>query len=335
METSRFSYHLSKDLIAKYPVQRGHERLLVINRSTGAILHCQFDDILSYLYPGDVLVMNDTKVIPARLIGSKETGGAVEVFLLKKIDGPRWQCLINASKPPKSGSALRFADNLEARVEKRDDKDYVVLFSDEERVLSSGRVPLPPYIDREPEPLDSDAYQTVYARYDGSVASPTAGLHFTQEMLGRIESLGVELVFVTLHVGLGTFTPVRTMSVEEHTMHPEEFFVTDQAADAIHEAMMQGRRIVAVGTTTTRVLEHLMHSQGKITPGKGTTNIFIYNGFAFKAVQALITNFHLPCSTLLMLVSAFTGHDLIMKAYKEAVERKYRFFSYGDAMLII
>ena len=279
--------------------------------------------------------MNNTKVIPARLIGTKKTGGAVEVFLLKKIEGARWKCLINASKPPKLGSVLSFADNLEALVEKRDGKDYVVIFSDEERVLSLGRVPLPPYIDREPEPLDSDAYQTVYARYDGSVASPTAGLHFTQEMLGRIESLGVELVFVTLHVGLGTFTPVRTMSVEEHTMHPEDFFVTEQAANAVYEAMMQGRRIVAVGTTTTRVLEHLMHTQGKITPGKGTTDIFIYNGFAFKAVQALITNFHLPCSTLLMLVSAFTGHDLIMKAYKEAVERKYRFFSYGDAMLII
>jgi S-adenosylmethionine:tRNA ribosyltransferase-isomerase len=228
-----------------------------------------------------------------------------------------------------------FADKLEALVEKKEGKYYVLTFSDKKKVLSIGKIPLPPYIDREPEEKDSESYQTVYARHDGSVASPTAGLHFTQDMLLTIESSGIEIVYVTLHVGPGTFTPVRTDIIEEHTMHPEEFSVTDKAADAINNAKAQGKRIISVGTTTTRVLEHLMHSQGRICPGKGSTDIFIYNGFSFKTVGALLTNFHLPCSTLLMLVCAFGGHDLIMKAYKEAVERRYRFYSYGDAMLII
>jgi S-adenosylmethionine:tRNA ribosyltransferase-isomerase len=196
-------------------------------------------------------------------------------------------------------------------------------------------VPLPPYIDREPEDLDREAYQTVYARHDGSVASPTAGLHFTGEMLDSMASSGVELVFITLHVGPGTFTPVRTASVEEHAMHEEEFVVSDEAAGALQKAMEHKRRVVAVGTTTTRVLEHLLRSEGKVVPGRGSTDIFIHDGFVFGAVDALLTNFHLPRSTLLMLVSAFAGHELVMKAYSEAVQRRYRFFSYGDAMLII
>jgi S-adenosylmethionine:tRNA ribosyltransferase-isomerase len=335
METELFSYNLPRELIARYPLERGMEKLLVVERETGKIFHKQFSDLLSYLHAGDVLVLNDTKVIPARLLGRKETGGHVEVLLLKQIEGMKWRCLVSASKPTRAGAVIMFADNLEAVVENKEGKDYVLTFSDEKQVLRMGKIPLPPYIDREPEDLDSESYQTVYARHDGSVASPTAGLHFTQDMLGKIEASGIEVVYVTLHVGPGTFTPVRTESIEEHTMHPEEFSVTDHAADAINNARAKGKRIVSVGTTTTRVLEHLMYSQGRISPGKGSTDIFIYNGFSFKSVGALLTNFHLPCSTLLMLVSAFGGHDQIMKAYKKAVERRYRFYSYGDAMLII
>jgi S-adenosylmethionine:tRNA ribosyltransferase-isomerase len=335
METKLFSYYLPRELIARYPLERGMERLLVVKRDTGKIFHKQFSDLPSYLHPADVLILNDTKVIPARLMGRKETGGQVEVLLLKQLEGTKWRCLLGASKPTRAGAVIRFADDLEARVENREGKDYVLTFSDEKKVLSIGRIPLPPYIDREPEDMDSESYQTVYARHDGSVASPTAGLHFTKDMLLEIESSGIEIVYVTLHVGPGTFTPVRSESIEEHTMHPEEFSVSDKAADAINNARAKGKRIVSVGTTTTRVLEHLMHSQGRISPGKGSTDIFIYDGFSFKSVGALLTNFHLPCSTLLMLVSAFGGYDQIMKAYKEAVEQRYRFYSYGDAMLII
>ncbi len=335
MKTELFSYNMPRQLIAGYPLERGMERLLVVERDTGKIFHKQFSDLPAYLHPGDVLVLNDTKVIPARLLGRKVTGGQVEVLLLKQIEGTKWRCLVSASKPTRAGAVIMFADNLEALVENREGKDCVLTFSEEKKVLSIGKIPLPPYIDREPEEKDSESYQTVYARHDGSVASPTAGLHFTKDMLGNIESSGIEIVYVTLHVGPGTFTPVRTESIEEHTMHPEEFAVTHKAADAINNARAKGKRIVSVGTTTTRVLEHLMHSQGRISPGKGSTDIFIYNGFSFKSVGALLTNFHLPCSTLLMLVSAFGGHDRIMKAYKEAVERRYRFYSYGDAMLII
>ncbi len=335
METDLFSYCLPGELIAQYPLERGKDRLLVIDRRTGELFHRQFEDILSYLYPGDVVVLNDTRVIPARLMGKKETGGVVEVLLLKQVGGPRWRCLVSASKPARVGSLLLFSGNLTARVEKREDKDYVLFFSDENQVLNIGDVPLPPYIDRKPEAMDSVTYQTVYACHDGSVASPTAGLHFTQDILQRMESSGIEVVYVTLHVGLGTFIPVRTRSVEDHAMHPEEFSVTDAAAVSINNAITQERRIVAVGTTTTRVLEHLMHTRGRIIPGKGATDIFIYKGFPFKAVNSLLTNFHLPRSTLLMLVSAFGGHDLIMKAYQDAVNRKYRFYSYGDAMFII
>jgi S-adenosylmethionine:tRNA ribosyltransferase-isomerase len=335
MQTELFSYNLPKELIARYPLERGMDRLLVVERETGRIFHRQFSDLLSYLYPGDVLVLNDTKVIPARLTGRKITGGQVEVLLLKQIDGPKWRCLVSASKPTRVGTVIIFEHNLEALVEDRQSEYHVLRFSDEKQVLNIGKIPLPPYIDREPEEKDSESYQTVYAHHEGSVASPTAGLHFTQDMLGKIESSGIDIEYVTLHVGPGTFTPVRSDIIEQHTMHPEEFSVTEKAASAINNAKVKGKRIVSVGTTTTRVLEHLIHSQGRISPGKGSTDIFIYNGFSFKSVGALLTNFHLPCSTLLMLVSAFGGHDRIMKAYQEAIERRYRFYSYGDAMLII
>lgn len=335
MKTSLFSYDLPRDLIARYPVDRGKERLLVVERGTGRLFHKQFEDIHSYLMPGDVMVLNDTRVIPARLKGRKQTGGVVEVLLLKHLEGPRWCCLLNASKPTKAGSIVKFSDGLSAIVEKAEGKNYMLIFSDEEKVLSTGAMPLPPYIGREPIDRDFETYQTVYAREEGSIASPTAGLHFSQEMLSSIEATGVEIAFITLHVGIGTFTPVRTEHVEEHMMHQEEFHVSDRSAAVINTAISQGRRIVAVGTTTTRVLEHLMSTQGRIEPGKGATDIFIYNGFPFKAVSSMLTNFHLPCSTLLMLVCAFGGNDLVMSAYREAVQMKYRFYSYGDAMLII
>jgi S-adenosylmethionine:tRNA ribosyltransferase-isomerase len=335
MDTARYDYHLPKDLIARYPVERGTERLLILERDTGKISYRQFEDLISYLHTGDLLVLNDTRVIPARLIGRKETGGTVEVLLLKKLDEARWQCLIKASKKPKNRTILFFAGDLTATVENSAGDAFIVSFSDPDRVLMAGTVPLPPYLEREPEEADSYSYQTVYARYDGSVASPTAGLHFTGGFLKKIESVGVELVFVTLHVGLGTFTPVRTQTVEEHTMHLEEYSVTQEAALSINEAKGKGRRIVAVGTTTTRVLEHLMHSHGMIVPGEGSTDLFIYNGYDFKCTGTLLTNFHLPCSTLLMLVSAFGGYELVMRAYSEAIDRRFRFFSYGDAMLII
>ena len=335
VDTSRFNYHLPKDLIARYPLERGTERLIVVERATGQIFHGQFGDIISYFHAGDLLVLNDTRVIPARLLGKKETGGKVEVLLVKKLDDTRWQCLIKASKTPNVGTIIYFTELLTATVRSREGGTFIVSFSNPDLVLRVGSVPLPPYLEREPEEADSYTYQTVYARYDGSVASPTAGLHFSGEFLKKIESLGVELVFVTLHVGPGTFTPVRTKIVETHTMQSEDYAVTKQTAQTLNEAMVQGRRIVAVGTTVTRVLEHLMKAHGKIVACTGATDLFIYNGYVFKCAGALLTNFHLPCSTLLMLVSAFGGHELVMRAYNEAIARRYRFFSYGDAMLII
>jgi S-adenosylmethionine:tRNA ribosyltransferase-isomerase len=335
MDTSRYNYRLPKELIARYPLERGTERLLVANKENGQISHLRFPDIFSHIAPGDVMVLNDTRVIPARLNGRKDTGGKVEVLLLRRIGHADWRCLIKASKGPKEGSAIIFAEDLTAVVVGRQGDEYVISFTDPDHVLRHGSVPLPPYLEREPEEADTRTYQTVYAQHDGSVACPTAGLHFTSEFLKSIESVGIELVKITLHVGLGTFTPIRTKTVEEHLMHEEEYAVTVQAAHALNEAMEQGRRIIAVGTTTTRVLEHLMEEHGRIVPGTGSTKLFISNGFTFKCVDRLLTNFHLPCSTLLVLVCAFGGYELVMKAYQEAITQSYRIFSYGDAMLIV
>ncbi len=331
----RYDYPLPKELIAQYPLERGRERLLVIDRKTGNIGHRCFEDLEEYLRSGDLLVLNDTRVIHARLLGRKESGGRVELLLVQRLDHQRWSCLLKASKPPRQGSTLSFGDCLTAQVEGRHEELYQIRFSDQDKILQSGRLPLPPYIEREPEELDEVMYQTVYAQNEGSVASPTAGLHFTPQFLERICKQGVRTAFVTLHVGPGTFVPVRTRRIEDHVMHSEDFIVTDEAASAINEAMAEGRRIVSVGTTTSRVLEHLMAEHGRIIPGAGSTRLFIYEGFRFRAVNAMLTNFHLPCSTLLMLVSAFTGHELIMKAYHAALKERYRFFSYGDAMFIL
>jgi len=330
----QFDYHLPKELIAQYPVDRGKERLLAVDRVSGTLHHKQFDNISEYLSSDDILVLNDTKVIYARLLGTKSTGGRVEVLLIKSRSPERWYCLIKASKSPRPGMELFFDKGLSAVVIDRIDDRYEVVFSDPALLDDVGRIPLPPYIDREVEDIDETSYQTVYAQAEGSVAAPTAGLHFTPEVLERIQSNGTQLVYITLHVGPGTFVPVRTQRIEDHAMHSEDFTVSQDAAGAIRRAMEKGKRIVAVGTTTSRVLENLMVQHGEIVSGTGATNIFIYQGFTFRCVGALLTNFHLPRSTLLMLVTAFGGHDLIMDAYQEAVEREYRFFSYGDAMFI-
>lgn len=334
MNIDKFDYHLPKELIAQYPLERGKDRLLVVNREMQDISHMDFKDFHKYLREDDLLVLNDTRVIPARLLGRKTTGGKVEVLLIKSITDVKWHCLIKASKSPREGMKILFDEGLSATIEASKYDGYEVSFSDPSLLKKVGRVPLPPYIQRRAEEIDETCYQTVYARYEGSVAAPTAGLHFTSEFLQEIQSHGVGLAYVTLHIGPGTFVPVRTQRIEDHMMHSENFCVSYDTAETINKALGKKKRIVAVGTTTCRVLEHLIIRYGKIVPGSDSTDLFIYPGFSFRCVGALLTNFHLPCSTLLMLVTAFGGYDIIMNAYKEAVEREYRFFSYGDAMFI-
>lgn len=335
MDINHYQYDLPKELIAKYPLERGKERLLVLERETGTISHRTFGDLLGYFRNGDLMVMNDSRVIPARIMGKKPTGGRVEILLIRKTGSLQWQCLLKASKTPRNGTVIEIDETLDAMVTGRVGDIFTIAFSDPEKILRKGTVPLPPYLERESEEADRFTYQTVYARKDGSIASPTAGLHFSEDFLKTIESAGTELAYVTLHVGPGTFLPVRTSNIEEHVMHDEEYEMTENAAHAIHSAMGQGRRIIAVGTTTVRVLEHLMMKSSRIVPDRGFTDLFIYPGFAFKSVGALLTNFHLPGSTLLMLACAFGGREKVMKAYREAIREKYRFYSYGDAMLII
>jgi len=335
MDISHYHYDLPKELIAKYPLERGKERLLVLERKTGKVSHCMFSDLPGYLRNGDLLVMNDSRVIPARIMGRKPTGGKVEILLIRKISSLEWQCLLKASKAPRKGTVIEIDETLDALVTGRDGDIFTIAFSNPEIILGKGTVPLPPYLERESEEADRFSYQTVYARKDGSIASPTAGLHFTEDFLRTIESAGTELAYVTLHVGPGTFLPVRTRNIEDHVMHDEEYEVTENTAHAINMAMKQGRKIIAVGTTTVRVLEHLMQKNARIVPDRGFTSLFIYPGYAFQSVGGLLTNFHLPGSTLLMLVCAFGSHEHVMKAYQEAIREKYRFYSYGDAMLII
>ncbi len=335
MRTDRYRYNLPREFIAQYPLDRGRDRLLVADRGSLKIEHRRFEDLGAFLTPEDLLVFNDTRVIPARLMGRKKTGGRVEVLLVRRLAPERWSCLLRASKPSRAGAEIFFENGLRATVEGRDEEFFMVSFSDPGKVLDAGRIPLPPYIDRDPEAIDAERYQTVYAREEGSVAAPTAGLHFTPEVMENLRARGVGTAFITLHVGPGTFVPVKTEEVEDHRMHAEDFVVPAEAASAINSAMAEGKRVVAVGTTTTRVLEYLMATHGEIVAGTGAADLFIYEGFRFKCVGALLTNFHLPCSTLLMLVTAFGGYGFIMDAYRSAVEKEYRFFSYGDAMLII
>ena len=341
MKTDDFDYYLPEELIAQNPLKdRSSSRLLVLHKKTGLIEHKKFTDIIDYLKPGDALVLNDTKVIPARLIGVKEdTNAVIELLLLKNIEGDTWEVLSKPQKRLHPGTIVSFGDGiLKAKV-------IEVLPEGITRVLllyqgilmeileSLGTMPLPPYIHEKLE--DGSRYQTVYAKYYGSAAAPTAGLHFTKDLLAKIENKGIILVKVTLHVGLGTFRPVTVNDVKDHVMHTESYIISKDAAAKLNEVRNNGGKIFAVGTTSTRVLETNMNEHSEFKEDAGDTNIFIYPGYQFKGIDNLITNFHLPKSTLIMLVSALAGKDNIMKAYNEAVKERYRFFSFGDAMLII
>jgi len=341
MKTSDFYYELPKELIAQTPIaQRDHSRLMVLDRHTGAISHEHFYDIKKHLNPGDCLVINDTRVLPARLYGVKQGGGAnVEVLLLKNVGGDDWECIVYPGRRLKTGAVVSFGDGQLTGeiVEVRPDGNRVVRFTYEgiflELLEKIGTMPLPPYITERLE--DGERYQTVYSRENGSAAAPTAGLHFTKELLREIEDMGVDIVHVTLHVGLGTFRPVKEENITDHVMHVERYHVTEDAAARINAAKARGGRVIAVGTTSCRTLETIGDENGVVHAGEGDTGIFIYPGYRFKILDGLITNFHLPESTLIMLVSAFSTREIILKAYEEAVRERYRFFSFGDAMLLI
>ena len=336
---SDFNYNLPPELIAQTPVEpRDCSRLLVYNRATDRVEHRIFRDITQYLKAGDVLVINNTKVLPARLYALTEHGGHVEVLLLKRLDIDRWEVLVKPGKKCRIGTRLTVSPKLSLTVEGiTDSGERIVKFDCDgvfEEVLDEvGSMPLPPYIHEKLK--DKNRYQTVYAKTDGSAAAPTAGLHFTPELLQKIKDMGVEVVEVLLHVGLGTFRPVKEDVITDHKMHSEYFCVTEQAAAAINKAKAEGRRVIAVGTTSVRTLESATCDDGIIRAQSGNTQIFIYPPYKFKCVDALITNFHLPESTLIMLVAAMTGREKILEIYNEAVREKYRFFSFGDAMLIL
>jgi len=340
MKTSDFYYDLPEELIAQHPIKNREEsRLLILDKDTGQVEHRKFKDIIDYLYEGDCLVLNDTRVIPARLFGNREgKDEKIEFLLLKNIEGNRWETLVKPGKKVKPGGRIIFGDGLLIAdvLSIEEDGTRIVEFRYDgifEEVLDRlGEMPLPPYIKEKLE--DKERYQTVYARHDGSAAAPTAGLHFTKELLRRIEDKGVSIAYLTLHVGLGTFRPVKVDNIEEHHMHSEYYELGEEAAFKINSTREKGGRIVAVGTTSVRTLETVATLEGRIVPKKGWTDIFIYPGYEFKAVDCLITNFHLPESTLLMLVSALAGKDKILNAYRIAIENKYRFFSFGDAMFI-
>lgn len=337
MLVTDFDYDLPQELIAQHPMEpRDHSRLLVVDKKTGEIEHKHFYDLVNYLKPGDVLVFNDTRVIPARLHGTKDTGAHVEVFLLTRRDATDWEVLVRPGKKLQVGAKINFSDELSCEViEHTDFGGRVVRFKYDgifEEILDRlGETPLPPYITAPLE--DKERYQTVYNRERGSAAAPTAGLHFTKELLQKIKEIGCEEVFVTLHVGLGTFRPVSEAKIEDHKMHKEFYTVSQEAADAVNKAKAEGRRIIAVGTTAVRTLE-AAGADGQLRAGSSWTNIFIYPGYKFRLVDDLVTNFHLPQSTLLMLVSTLSTREIMLQTYKKAVEEKYRFFSFGDAMFI-
>lgn len=341
MKTDDFDFYLPEELIAQHPLEkRDSSRMLVLDRKTGEIEHKHFKDIIDYLDDNDVLVLNDTKVLPARLIGEKEeTKAHIEVLLLKKESGDIWECLVKPAKRVKLGTIITFGNGLlKAKCTKiGEDGIRHVEFIYEgifyEILDKLGTMPLPPYIREKLE--DKDRYQTVYAKNLGSAAAPTAGLHFTKELLEKIKKKNIKVCYITLHVGLGTFRPVAVEDVTKHKMHSEYYSMTKEVADTLNTAKKEGKRIIAVGTTTTRTLETIMTKYNEFTSCSGWTNIFIYPGYKFKAIDGLITNFHLPESTLIMLVSALAGKDYIMHAYEEAVKEKYRFFSFGDAMAIL
>lgn len=339
MKLTEFDYNLPEELIAQTPVEpRNSSRLMVLDPVDETIEHRHFYDLKEYLEPGDTLIFNDTRVMPARLLGWREgTGGKVEVFLLRRIDGDTWETLVKPGRKAREGQVVRFSDELTCTVQ--DSTDFggrIVKFHYEgifEEILDRlGETPLPPYIHEKLE--DSERYQTVYSREKGSAAAPTAGLHFTKEQMAELKDMGVNLGFVTLHVGLGTFRPVSVDNIEEHVMHKEYYSISQETADLIKATKAAGKRVIAVGTTSIRTLESAATSVGEINGRTDWTNIFIYPGYEFKIVDGIITNFHLPKSTLIMLISAFAGREFVLKAYETAVKEKYRFFSFGDAMMI-
>mgnify|MGYP004659586287 FL=1 len=340
MKTDDFDYYLPEELIAQTPLEKRDEsRLMVLDRKTGEITHDKFYDIINYLDKDDVLVLNDTKVLPARIIGTKEdTGAVIELLLLKNINDDLWECLVKPAKRVKIGTVVSFGDGVLKGecVGIFDEGIRHIRFSYNgifyEILDKLGSMPLPPYIKEKLQ--DKDRYQTVYAKNIGSAAAPTAGLHFTKDLLKRIEDKGIKICYITLHVGLGTFRPVNVEDVTTHKMHSEFYSMSKEVADTLNMAKKNGQRIVAVGTTSTRTIETIMTKYGEFRECSGWTDIFIYPGYEFKGIDAQITNFHLPKSTLIMLVSAFASKEIILKAYEEAVKEKYRFFSFGDAMLI-
>lgn len=349
MDITQFDFYLPEHLIAQTPLKdRLQSRLLVLGRETGTIEHRSFQDVIEYLHPGDVLILNDTRVLPARLYGIKKgTGARIEVLLLKSIGDDRWECLVRPGKRAKIGTEIDFILDDEASLsnpimsavveEETEAGGRIIRFQYEgifyESLERLGQMPLPPYIKETLE--EKERYQTVYARHRGSVAAPTAGLHFTESFLDRIQQKGVNTGYLTLHVGLGTFRPVSVSNIEEHEMHAEYYEIPEETVQLIRQAKADGRRVVAVGTTSCRTLETVGQKFGEIVPDKGWTDIFIYPGYEFKVIDGLITNFHLPESTLLMLVSALAGRENVLRAYAEAVQQEYRFFSFGDAMLIL
>ncbi|GAA0564335.1 tRNA preQ1(34) S-adenosylmethionine ribosyltransferase-isomerase QueA [Halomonas salifodinae] len=338
MQRADFHYELPEELIARYPSeQRSDCRLLCVDGDSGELAHRRFPDLLEMLAPGDLLVFNDTRVIPARLHGHKASGGKVEMLLERPLDAHRGLAHLRASKSPKPGTELHFEGGIQAVVEGRREALFELRFLGETPMIEllerHGHMPLPPYITRDDELSDRDRYQTVYARRDGAVAAPTAGLHFDEPLLERLAEKGVESAFVTLHVGAGTFQPVRADDIREHQMHSEWVEVSETVSERVRAAKAAGRRVIAVGTTSVRCLESAS-AGGEIAPLQGDTDIFIYPGYEWRCVDALITNFHLPESTLLMLVSSFAGYDQVMAAYREAVQERYAFFSYGDAMFL-
>ena len=340
MKLEEFDYNLQEELIAQVPIaKRDESRLMVLHRDSKRIEHKTFKDIIDYLRPGDCLVRNNTKVIPARLYGKKETGANVEFVLLNQIEGDIWESIVRPGNKLKPGTKVEFGDGLlKATIldimdggTRKVEFEYEGIFN--EILDEIGLMPLPPYIHESLK--EKDRYQTVYAKYDGSAAAPTAGLHFTPELLKRIEEKGVKIANVTLHVGIGTFRPVKEENIEEHKMHTEHFYIKQEDVDKINETKKSGGRVIAVGTTSCRVLETIASEEtGLVEATEGDTGIYIYPGYKFKCIDGLITNFHLPKSTLLMLVSALAGREFVLDAYNEAVKEKYRFFSFGDAMLI-
>lgn len=341
MDVKDFDYALPKELIAQDPLEdRSASRLMVLGKKNGEVSHRHFTDILDYLNPGDCLVLNNTKVIPARLYGlKKDTNAGIEILLLKRLENDIWETLVKPGKKAKKGTELLFGDGLLTAevIDVVEEGNRLIQFHYEgifEEILDAlGQMPLPPYITHELK--DKNRYQTVYAKYDGSAAAPTAGLHFTEELLKQVKQRGVEIAEVTLHVGLGTFRPVKVENVLEHHMHSEFYRISEAAAETINRAKENGHRIISVGTTSTRTLESAADENGRLREMSGWTDIFIYPGYQFKVIDGLITNFHLPQSTLVMLVSAFAGRESVLNAYQMAVKEQYRFFSFGDAMLII